>query len=46
MKPGLKLAIALLAVLGIGDLLQVRFMVAAQHHPGSRPQRRTAQARP
>lgn len=37
MKPGLKSVITLLAILGIIDLLQVPFMVAAQHHAGEPP---------
>jgi hypothetical protein len=37
MKPGLGPAITLLAILGIIDLLQVPFMVAAQQHAGEPP---------
>jgi hypothetical protein len=37
MQPGLKPAITLLVILGAGDLLQVPFMVAAQHHGGEPP---------
>lgn len=37
MRPGLKLTIVLLAVLGVGDLAVVPLMVAAHHHNPNQP---------
>jgi hypothetical protein len=37
MRPGLKLTIVLLAVLGVGDLAVVPLMVAAHHHNPAEP---------
>jgi drug/metabolite transporter (DMT)-like permease len=37
MKPQYKLMIALLAILGVGDLVMVPFMIAANHHTAGTP---------
>jgi hypothetical protein len=37
MKPQCKLMIVLLAILGVGDLVMVPFMIAANHHTAGTP---------
>ncbi len=37
MKPGFKLMTVLLAILGVGDLAMVPFMIAANHHTAGTP---------